>query len=175
MAQVPQLPDTASLIADLFQQVDQLIDQTQLQDPLVIGIHTGGVWLAQALAERLQAPLGKLDISFYRDDFTQNGLNPKVNPSQLPFDVNNRHLLLVDDVLKSGRTVRAALNEIFDYGRPASVKLVTLCDIQDRELPIQADACALHLELQTGQYLQLDGPQPLQLTLLERATDDAPA
>lgn len=168
MAQAPQLPDTPSLIADFTQQVKQLISQQQLQDPLVIGIHTGGAWLAEALAAELAAPLGKLDISFYRDDFTQQGLNPKVNPSSLPFDVNDRNIILVDDVLMSGRTVRAALNEIFDYGRPASIKLATLCAIGGRQLPIQADACALQMDLADNQYLQLQGPSPLQLTLIER-------
>jgi pyrimidine operon attenuation protein/uracil phosphoribosyltransferase len=173
MAQAPQLPDTPSLVADLVRQVRQLISHQQLQDPLVIGIHTGGVWLAATLAQAIAAPLGKLDISFYRDDFTQQGINPKVNPSSLPFDINNRHIILVDDVLMSGRTVRAALNEIFDYGRPASIKLATLCAINGRQLPIQADACALQLELAGSQYLQLEGPEPLQLTLIERITDES--
>ncbi|MCP4789804.1 MAG: bifunctional pyr operon transcriptional regulator/uracil phosphoribosyltransferase PyrR [Gammaproteobacteria bacterium] len=173
MAQAPQLPDTPSLVADLVQQASQLVASRQIQDPLVIGIHTGGVWIAEALAQALSAPLGKLDISFYRDDFTQQGLNPKVNPSNLPFDVNNRDIILVDDVLMSGRTVRAALNEIFDYGRPASIKLATLCAINSRQLPIQTDICALHLDLTNNQYLQLDGPDPLQLTLIEQANDDS--
>ncbi|MDP6967874.1 MAG: bifunctional pyr operon transcriptional regulator/uracil phosphoribosyltransferase PyrR [Gammaproteobacteria bacterium] len=173
MAKSPQLPDTPSLVADLVQQVSQLISSQQIKDPLVIGIHTGGAWLAATLARTLDAPLGKLDISFYRDDFTQQGLNPKVNPSNLPFDINNRHIILVDDVLMSGRTVRAALNEIFDYGRPASIKLATLCTINGRQLPIQADACALQLQLTANQYLQLQGPEPLLLTLIERATDES--
>ncbi len=173
MAQAPQLPDTPSLVADLVQQASQLVASRQIQDPLVIGIHTGGVWIAEALAQALSAPLGKLDISFYRDDFTQQGLNPKVNPSNLPFDVNNRDIILVDDVLMSGRTVRAALNEIFDYGRPASIKLATLCAINSRQLPIQTDIFALHLDLTNNQYLQLDGPDPLQLTLIEQANDDS--
>ena len=173
MAQAPQLPDTPSLVADLVRQVRQLISHQQLHDPLVIGIHTGGVWLATSLAQAISAPLGKLDIAFYRDDFTQQGLNPKVNPSSLPFDINHRHIILVDDVLMSGRTVRAALNEIFDYGRPASIKLATLCAINGRQLPIQADACALQLELASNQYLQLEGPEPMQLNLIERVTDES--
>lgn len=173
MAQPPQLPDTPSLVADLVQQVSQLIHHHQIQDPLVIGIHTGGAWLAETLAKSLNAPLGKLDISFYRDDFTQQGLNPKVNPSSLPFDINNRHIILVDDVLMTGRTIRAALNELFDYGRPASIKLATLCAINGRQLPIQADACALDLQVTANQYLQLEGPEPLQLNLIERTTDES--
>lgn len=166
-AQHPQLADTSALIKALLLQVDNLISQHQLQQPLIVGIHTGGVWLAQAIAQHLQAPLGQLDIAFYRDDFSRRGLHPKVNPSSLPFDINDRHLLLVDDVIMSGRTIRAALNELFDFGRPASVKLVTLCSVSQRELPIQADACALKLDLEPGQYLQLAGPVPLQLSIIE--------
>ena len=168
----PELADTKALVSKLLSQVDQLITQHQLTDPLVIGIHTGGVWLAEALAKHLNAPLGKLDIAFYRDDFSKNGLHPQVSPSSLPFNIDNRHILLVDDVLMSGRTVRAALNEVFDFGRPASVKLVTLCSLNQRELPIQADACALELYLEQGQYLQLDGPEPLKLSIIEHANHD---
>jgi pyrimidine operon attenuation protein/uracil phosphoribosyltransferase len=80
--------------------------------------------------------------------------------------------LLVDDVLMTGRTVRAAMNELFDFGRPASIKLVTLCSVNQRELPIQADACALTLDLEVGQYLQLDGPETLKLSIIERANHE---
>ncbi len=84
----------------------------------MIGIRTGGVWLAERLHQQLelQSPLGVMDISgFYRDDFTQVGINPKVQPTQLPCPTEGRHILLVDDVIMSGRTIRAALNELFDY------------------------------------------------------------
>ena len=83
--------------------------------------------------------MGVLDIAFYRDDFTRMGLHPKVQPSVLPAATEGRHIILVDDVLMSGRTVRAAMNEIFDYGRPASITLAALIDLNRRELPIQAD------------------------------------
>ncbi len=162
------LPDTQQLLTDFITQAKQLVTDEQRGATVVVGIHTGGVWLAQMLAESLDLPLGKLDISFYRDDFTRQGLNPKVSPSSLPFGINDRHVILVDDVLMSGRTVRAALNELFDYGRPASIQLATLCAIQGRELPIQPDVCALHIALASHQYLQLDGPAPLQLNLIER-------
>ncbi|MDC9719439.1 MAG: bifunctional pyr operon transcriptional regulator/uracil phosphoribosyltransferase PyrR [Gammaproteobacteria bacterium] len=168
----PQLADTPALISHLLNQVDHLITDLSLVEPLVIGIHTGGVWLAKTIAEHLSAPLGQLDIAFYRDDFSHNGLHPQVSPSSLPFDINNRHLLLVDDVLMSGRTVRAAMNELFDFGRPASIKLVTLCSVNQRELPIQADACALSLSLKPGQYLQLNGPEPLKLSIIESANHE---
>ena len=98
------------------------------RDPLMVGIHTGGVWVAERLHRLLEfkEPLGTLDISFYRDDFTRIGMNPQVRTSHLPVNVEDRHLILVDDVLHTGRTIRAALNEIFDYGRPASVMLACL-------------------------------------------------
>jgi pyrimidine operon attenuation protein/uracil phosphoribosyltransferase len=95
-----------------------------------------------------------------------------VSPSSLPFNINDRHLLLVDDVLMSGRTIRAAMNELFDFGRPASIKLATLCSVNQRELPVQADVCALTLNLRAGQYLQLDGPDPLKLSIIEQANHE---
>jgi len=165
--QHPELADTPALVNHLLHQVDQLLTTQKIDQPLVIGIHTGGVWLAKVLAEHLQAPLGQLDIAFYRDDFSKHGLHPQVSPSSLPFNINDQHILLVDDVLMSGRTARAAMNELFDFGRPASIKLVTLCSVNQRELPIQADACALTLDLKPGQYLQLEGPDTLKLSIIE--------
>lgn len=171
-SQDSEFANTPALVSQLLDQVDQLVDAQKLGQPLVIGIHTGGVWLARVIAEHLQAPLGELDIAFYRDDFSHKGLHPQVSPSSLPFNINDRHLLLVDDVLMSGRTVRAAMNELFDFGRPASIKLVTLCSVNQRQLPIQADVCALTLDLEAGQYLQLDGPEPLKLSIIEQANHE---
>jgi len=126
--------------------------------PLMIGIHSGGVWVAEQLYPHLQLPdsLGKLNIAFYRDDFSQTGLHPSVGASDLPYDLNDRHIILVDDVLYTGRTIRAALNELFDYGRPASVTLVVLAERNGRELPIQADIAGIRLQLDSHQYLQLN-------------------
>ena len=137
--------------------------------PLMIGIHTGGVWLAERLHKLLglEEPLGTLDISFYRDDFTRIGLNPQVKASDLPFDMEDRHIILVDDVLHTGRTIRAALNEIFDYGRPASVKLAVLINRGGRELPIQADVIGESVELKPGQQIKLTGPDKLALVIQE--------
>jgi pyrimidine operon attenuation protein/uracil phosphoribosyltransferase len=168
----PELADTPALVSNLLEQIDQLIFTQKLDQPLVIGIHTGGVWVAKVIAQHLQAPLGQLDIAFYRDDFSKNGLHPQVSPSSLPFNINDRHVLLVDDVLMSGRTIRAAMNELFDFGRPASIKLITLCSVNQRELPIQADACALSLDLEAGKYLQLQGPDTLKLSIIEHANHD---
>ena len=135
--------------------------------PLLIGIHTGGVWVAQALLDTLgsREPLGILDVSFYRDDFTQSGLHPQVKPSELPFEIEGQHLVLIDDVLMSGRTIRAALNELFDYGRPASVTLVSLLDLNARELPVRPDVVGATLSLASDQRVKLSGPTPLTLEL----------
>ncbi len=127
------------------------------RNPTMIGIHTGGVWIARRLHALLglEEPLGTLDISFYRDDFTRIGMNPEVKASDLPVNIDQRHVILVDDVLHTGRTIRAALNEIFDYGRPASVTLAVLIDRDGHELPIQADIVGQHMSLRKTQHVKL--------------------
>lgn len=139
------------------------------RDPLMVGIHTGGVWVAERLHRLLEfkEPLGTLDISFYRDDFTRIGMNPQVRTSHLPVNVEDRHLILVDDVLHTGRTVRAALNEIFDYGRPASVMLACLIERGGRELPIEPQVVGEHVKLGKNQHVKLLGPDKLELRIQE--------
>ena len=139
------------------------------RSPLVVGVHTGGVWIAQRLKQALaiDEPLGTLDISFYRDDFTRIGMHPQVKTSELPVNIEDRHVILVDDVLHTGRTVRAALNEIFDYGRPASVTLAVLIERDGRELPIQADVVGERLRLERSRHVKLLGPEPLTLQIQE--------
>src|SRR5690606_31313692 len=120
------LPNPAELLPRMARDLRAHLDARQISEPRFIGIQTGGLWVAQALLEELdeRGPLGALNVSFYRDDFSRTGLHPQVGPSHLPFEIEGQHLVLIDDVLMSGRTVRAALNELFDYGRPASVTLV---------------------------------------------------
>ncbi|MCU7923299.1 MAG: bifunctional pyr operon transcriptional regulator/uracil phosphoribosyltransferase PyrR [Candidatus Thiodiazotropha sp. (ex Dulcina madagascariensis)] len=156
-----------SLVDVMAGKVWTLLNEGQINDPLMIGIRTGGVWLAERLHGELglKEPLGTLDISFYRDDFTRIGMNPEVHPSDLPIPVDDRHIVLIDDVLHTGRTIRAALNEIFDYGRPASIILATLVDRSGRELPIQPDVVGLHPELEQDQHITLIGPDPLGLVI----------
>jgi len=139
------------------------------RDPLMVGIHTGGVWVAERLHQLLEfkEPLGTLDISFYRDDFTRIGMNPQVRTSHLPVNVEDRHLILVDDVLHTGRTIRAALNEIFDYGRPASVTLACLIERGGRELPIEPQVVGEHVKLGKNQHVKLLGPDKLELRIQE--------
>lgn len=160
--------------ADIETILDTMADQIRLKladkNPLLIGIHTGGVWVAKELATRLgsdffDGPLGTLNIAYYRDDFTRIGMHPQVTPSDLPFAVDGRHLILVDDVLHSGRTIRAALNEIFDYGRPASVTLAVLIERSGRELPIQADIIGQSISLEKNQHIKLSNRDGLQLEL----------
>lgn len=113
-------------------------------DTAMVGIHTGGVWLAQRLhaALGLRSALGSIDVAFYRDDFGAKGLHAKPKRSEIPFPVDAAHIIIVDDVLYTGRTTRAALNELFDYGRPGRVDLAVLVDRGGRELPIAARFCA---------------------------------
>ena len=135
--------------------------------PAIIGIHTGGAWIAGHLHQRLDCedPLGLLDISFYRDDFTHIGVNPQVRPSRIDFDVEGRHIVLVDDVIQSGRTIRAAMNEIFDFGRPASITLVCLIERSGRQLPIQPDVSGLRPPLRVDEHIRLLGPGELRLEI----------
>ena len=159
------LPDPAVLLPQMAVALSAHLQQHQIAEPRYIGIHTGGVWVAEALLQAMgqSAPLGTLNVSFYRDDFTQNGLHPQVRPSALPFEIEGQHLVLIDDVLMSGRTIRAALNELFDYGRPASVTLVCLLDLNARELPIRPDVVGATLSLAPGERVKLHGPTPLAL------------
>lgn len=161
------LPDPQLLLPRMATDLKALLTRRGVARAHFIGIRTGGVWVAEALLRELglQQPLGTLDVSFYRDDFTRSGLHPQVKPSELPFEIEDQHLVLVDDVLMSGRTIRAALNELFDYGRPASVTLVSLLDLDARELPIHADVLGATLALAPEQRVKLSGPAPLALEL----------
>ena len=154
------------LLEKLADDLKQLLVEREIDDPLMVGIHTGGAWIASSLHAKLgiSQPLATLDISFYRDDFSRIGMNPRVKPSSLPPQVEDKHIILIDDVLQTGRTIRAAMNEIFDYGRPASITLVCLVDRSGRELPIQADIIGQHLR-GTAQHIKLSGPEPLEFVI----------
>lgn len=157
------LPDVPSLL-------DKLADQIRphlTPDTALVGIHTGGAWVAEELHKRLKPllPLGTLDISFYRDDFSRIGLHPQVKPSTIPFVVEDQRIILVDDVLFTGRTVRAAMNELFDFGRPSAIRLAVLVDRGGHELPIRPDFCSMALEIQPQQNVQLSRNEQGQLML----------
>lgn len=165
--------DIQTLLGNLERALSTEIEARQLENPLMIGIHTGGTWIADKLHARLglKDPLGVLNISFYRDDFSQIGMHPQVKPSQLPIGVEKRDVLLIDDVLYTGRTIRAALNEIFDYGRPTQVVLAVLIDRNGRQIPIQADCVGAKIVLESTQRIKLSGPDPLKLILRDFDSD----
>lgn len=148
------LPDAEALCAELVKKLRPSVTPATG----MVGIHTGGAWLAERLHRELglALPLGRLDISFYRDDYRKSGLHKSVKASQIPFDVGDRRLLLVDDVLYTGRTIRAAMNELFDYGRPESIALVALIDRGERQLPICPQYCGATLAVPKGKMLRLD-------------------
>ena len=163
------LPSVDTLIEKLTQALKPYFpsDLLPADQPVIIGIETGGYWIAKAIHQSI-APgtnLGHLNITFYRDDFTKIGLHPTVKPSSLPTDIDGKTIILVDDVLHSGRTIRAAMNEIFDYGRPQRIILAILIDRGEREIPIQADIVAETIQLDPGNHIKLDGPEPLQLNI----------
>jgi len=129
------LPDAETALAALAERMQGAI----AIDAGLVGIYSGGAWLAQRLAEMLPGnhPLGYIDVSFYRDDYSKKGLHANVATTQLPFEVGGSRIVLIDDVLYTGRSVRAAINELFDYGRPDSIELAVLIDRGGRELPFE--------------------------------------
>lgn len=148
------LPDAEALCTALAERIRAEL----LPDTALVGIHTGGVWVAERLhaALGLKTPLGSIDVSFYRDDFGRSGLHPQLKSSDIPFDVEDRPIVIVDDVLYTGRTIRAAMNEIFDYGRPARIDLAVLVDRGGRELPVCPRWAAHALDLAPDKNLQLE-------------------
>lgn len=161
MKTIPELLD------NLEAELKQTIAQRQLVNPLMIGIRTGGVWIAEIMHQRLaiQEPLSLLDISFYRDDFSQIGVHPNVKPSHLPSNIEGRDIILIDDVFFTGRTIRAALNELFDYGRPHQIMLGVLIERQGKQIPITPDCVGEKLTLAAEQRIKLTGPKPLAIVI----------
>jgi pyrimidine operon attenuation protein/uracil phosphoribosyltransferase len=159
------LPDSLPDAEAQCRQLADLIRPQLAKNPALVGIYSGGAWVAERLRELLDLPedIGLIDVSFYRDDFAEKGLHPQCKPTVIPFDVEGRHLILVDDVLYTGRTTRAAINELFDYGRPASVELAVLADRGGRELPVAATYGVWDVELIEGQSLVLAKQQDGQL------------
>jgi len=138
-----------------------------VQDAAIVGIHSGGAWLAERLAHDLDltARLGSIDVSFYRDDYARKGLHPDVKPTHIRFAVDGATVVLVDDVLQTGRTVRAAINVLFDYGRPSCIRLAALADRGGRELPVAPDYVGIRTTLDAHGSLCLQRLESGQLSL----------
>ena len=147
------LPDAESLIGKLAEQIRRDAGPAIA----LVGIYTGGVWIAERLHQMLglSTPIGTIDVAFYRDDYKRTGLRASVRPSDIPFQVEDADIILVDDVLYTGRTIRAALNEIFDYGRPGSIRLAALVDRGGRQLPICAQFVGAVVTVASDQIIEL--------------------
>jgi len=143
MPQSTQVPDAEATLTALAERMRPAV----AFDAAFVGIYSGGAWIADRLAQMIpgEHPVGHIDVSFYRDDYARTGLKAGAKRSQLPFDVDGATIILVDDVLYTGRSVRAAINELFDYGRPARVELAVLVDRGGRELPVEATYCGARL------------------------------
>lgn len=157
------LPDAEALCAKLVAEIKPLVKPSTA----MIGLYTGGAWLAEKLHPQLglTTPLGLMDIAFYRDDYHKQGLHHDPKRTRIAFEVEGRDLLLVDDILYTGRTVRAAMNELFDYGRPASISLVVLVDRGGRQLPVCAQFCGTKVEVPEGRRLRMKRSEAGNLSL----------
>jgi pyrimidine operon attenuation protein/uracil phosphoribosyltransferase len=164
-----RLPDAEGLLRVLAEQMQGAIPH----DAKLVGIHSGGAWIAERLGRMLDGDhaVGTIDVSFYRDDYSRVGLKPTIKRTSLPFDIDGASLVLVDDVLYTGRSVRAALNELFDYGRPAAVELAVLIDRGGRELPIEPTYCATRLAIVENGTIVLHRAEDGTLSL---GVEDAP-
>ena len=152
-------PSNGALTLDaegLYRELLRGVQRLMRADTRLVGITSGGAWLAERLQKdlKLEGEAGVISSAMHRDDYASRGLAATAQ-TKLPFDVNGAHILLLDDVLYTGRTIRAVLNELFDYGRPAAVALAVLVDRGGRELPIQADYAAARVTLPADQALAL--------------------
>ena len=163
----PSLPDAEKLVDE----VAAAMRGRLAKDAALVGIYTGGAWVAERLHRALgiEAPLGLLAVTLHRDDFSRIGLHRESRASHIPFDVDGREIVLVDDVLHSGRTIRAALNELFDFGRPAAVRLAVLVDRGGRQLPFAADFCGARLTLAPEERLALGNAGRLAFSVERKA------
>ncbi len=165
-----QLPNPENLLETLTEKVSGLIQP----NTAIVGIHSGGVWVMERILASLKQdlPCGTLDAALYRDDFSQRGLKDELQPANIPFDVKDKHIILIDDIFYTGRTTRAAINELFDYGRPASITLAVLINRGGAQLPIQPQLVGAEITLSADQRFQLSRDAAGVLTLaLEQKQD----
>ena len=166
------LPDAEATLVELAERIATAV----AADARLVGIFSGGAWLAERLAEILPGnhPVGYIDVSFYRDDYGKKGLRAKVETTTLPFEVGGARIVLVDDVLFTGRSVRAAINELFDYGRPESIELAVLVDRGGRELPIEATYVGARVAVARDLSVVLNRHLDASLELTVEPTGSAP-
>ena len=163
-----KLPDAEQALAALADRMRGAI----AFDARLVGIRSGGAWIADRLAQMISGdhPVGYIDVSFYRDDFNRRGLKPEVKRTELPFEIEGATIVLVDDVLYTGRSVRAAINELFDYGRPQRIELAVLVDRGGRELPVEATYAGARLAVAQDLSIVLSRDAT---GLLQLATEEA--
>lgn len=151
------LPKPEQLLEKLIQEITPHI----AENTALVGIHSGGVWLMERILNQLESELGrkidhgKLDAAMYRDDYAQRGLKHQTRPPEIPFDVNGKHVILIDDIFYTGRTTRAVMNELFDYGRPASIQLAVLINRGGAQLPILPNFVGANLPILANQAFEL--------------------
>jgi pyrimidine operon attenuation protein/uracil phosphoribosyltransferase len=167
------LPDAERLLSALAEKMRGAI----AFDARLVGIYSGGAWLAERLARMIpgEHPVGYIDVSFYRDDYAERGLKPNPATTSLPFEVGTSRIVLVDDVLYTGRSVRAAINELFDYGRPQAIELAVLIDRGGRELPIEATYVGARLAVARDASVVLQRRDDGTLSLSVESAGDARA
>ncbi len=156
------LPNPETLLADISAQIKTHIESHGAANCALVGIHSGGVWLMDRILKSLKLEIGNgailngtLDAAMYRDDYNQRGLKAEPKPANISFDVTDKHIILIDDIFYTGRTTRAAMNELFDYGRPASIILAVLINRGGAELPIAPQIVGAEITLKANQNLQL--------------------
>lgn len=166
-----QLPNPETLLSDITSKIIAMIQP----ETAIVGIHSGGVWLMERIFAELNhaVPNGTLDAALYRDDFAKRGLKTQSQAANIPFDVQGKHIILIDDIFYTGRTTRAAINELFDFGRPASVTLAVLINRGGAELPIQPQIVGAHIPISSDQRFQLSQTTQGKLNLVLEINQDA--
>lgn len=166
-----ELPDPELLLTEVTSKITALIQP----DSAIVGIHSGGVWMMERVLSAIKqvVPYGTLDAALYRDDFVQRGLKSELQPANISFDVKGKHIILIDDIFYTGRTSRAAINELFDYGRPASITLAVLINRGGAQLPIQPQIVGAEIALKPNQHFQLSKNAKGKLNLSLEKKEDA--
>jgi pyrimidine operon attenuation protein / uracil phosphoribosyltransferase len=163
------IPNPETLLSAISAQIKTQIESHGAANCALVGIHSGGVWLMDSILKSLKIDMlnGTLDAAMYRDDYNQRGLKAETKPANISFDITDKHIILIDDIFYTGRTTRAAMNELFDYGRPASISLAVLINRGGAELPIAPNIVGATILLKPNQNLQLslDTKGKLHLTL----------